>query len=44
MAFRGLDIIGETFGRLMAIRPLKERYGSNVVWLCRCSCGRTHRA
>lgn len=35
-----LDLRGQKFGRLTAIRPTKKRFKSNVVWLCRCSCGK----
>lgn len=35
-----IDIAGECYGRLTAVRALEERdqIGS-VVWLCRCVCG-----
>ena len=34
------DLSGKQFGRLTAIRPTEKRHGSNIVWLCRCSCGK----
>jgi hypothetical protein len=37
-----LDLTGQTFGRLTAVRPVgrAHRY---VLWECRCSCGATAR-
>lgn len=35
---RSLDITGETFGRLTAIRP-HSKNGGGILWLCKCSCG-----
>ncbi len=35
---RSLDITGQTFGRLTAIRP-NGKQGKHVLWLCRCDCG-----
>ena len=37
---RAGDIRGRQFGRLTAIEPLEERYHGNVLWRCRCSCGK----
>ena len=39
------DISGMRFGRLVAIRPTKER-GSrgSTVWLCKCDCGKETKA
>ncbi len=36
-----VDITGQRFGRLIALRPTKNRssYGA-VVWECRCDCGK----
>lgn len=34
------DLAGKRFGRLVALEPTDRRSGSNVVWLCRCDCGR----
>ena len=36
-----LDLIGQRFGRLIAIEPTNLRSNKNVVWLCRCDCGNT---
>jgi hypothetical protein len=34
------DLTGQSFGRLVAIEPTKERvHNGNVVWRCVCSCG-----
>lgn len=38
---RGKDIAGQRFGRLTALYPLEQRSKKrNVVWHCRCECGR----
>ena len=34
------DLRGQTFGRLRAISPTKERVDGCVVWECECSCGK----
>ena len=34
-----LDLAGQRFGRLTAIRPTEERKHTSVIWLCRCDCG-----
>ena len=34
------DLTGKRFGRQIALRPCgKNKYG-NVLWLCKCDCGR----
>ena len=33
------DLTGQRFGRLVAVKPLKERRGRCVVWKCQCDCG-----
>jgi hypothetical protein len=38
-----LKITGQTFGRLTAIRPTKERKDAKVIWLFQCACGNTFR-
>ena len=38
MANRRLDLTGQRFGRLTAIRPTDERQRVSVVWECRCDC------
>lgn len=35
-----MDISGQRFGRLVALEPTEKRSGSNVIWLCRCDCGK----
>jgi hypothetical protein len=42
MPRRPLDLTGQTFGRLTAMRPVGRVRGS-VLWECRCSCGATVR-
>lgn len=35
-----LDLTGQKFGKLTAIRPLSKRTEyRNVIWLCECDCG-----
>ena len=35
------DITGQRFGRLVAIKPIEERYkDGSVLWLCKCDCGK----
>lgn len=34
-----LELTGQRFGRLIAIKNLNERKGRYVVWLCECDCG-----
>lgn len=36
---RKLDIEGQRFGRLVAIRPTEERKNKYVIWECQCDCG-----
>lgn len=35
-----IDITGNRFGRLVAIRPTEERLGNSIKWLCKCDCGK----
>lgn len=37
----GIDLSGQKFGRLMAIRRIGTKRRS-ALWLCECSCGNTH--
>ncbi len=34
------DLTGQRFGRLVALERTGEKKGSNLVWRCRCDCGR----
>ena len=36
-----LDLAGQRFGRLTAVRPTEERLNRQVVWECKCDCGNT---
>lgn len=38
---QSLNLTGQRFGRLVAIRPLEERINTNIVWECKCDCGNT---
>ena len=33
------ELTGKRFGKLLALRPTKERRSGNVVWECKCDCG-----
>lgn len=35
------DLTNKRFGKLIAIRPTKERLDTSVIWECNCDCGRT---
>lgn len=37
-----IDIAGQKFNRLMAIRPVESKHGE-IVWECKCDCGNTVR-
>lgn len=36
---RAINITGQKFGRLTAIKPCGKTSGGNVLWLCECDCG-----
>ena len=36
-----MDLTGQRFGELTAIRPTEERQHKNVIWECKCDCGNT---
>lgn len=36
---RALNIAGERFGRLVAIKPVDHNSVDGYIWLCRCDCG-----
>ena len=36
---QAIDITGERYGRLIAIRRLDRRRNGHTVWLCKCDCG-----
>ena len=38
---RRIDITGQRFGRLIAVRPTDKRYRTNIIWECKCDCGNT---
>ncbi len=38
---RASDLTGQRFGKLVAVRPTRERNGNNsVIWECLCDCGK----
>ena len=36
-----IDLTGQRFGKLTAIRPTENRKRGSIVWECRCDCGGT---
>ena len=34
-----IDISGQKFNRLTAIKPVRKYKSGNTIWLCRCDCG-----
>jgi hypothetical protein len=44
LGLHSIDIAGQKFGRLTALRPVgrqkQKHYGSTIIWLCHCDCGR----
>lgn len=36
-----IDISNQRFGRLIAIEPLSERKNRQIVWKCKCDCGKS---
>jgi hypothetical protein len=36
---RRVDLTGQEFGRLRALRPTGRSKGKRVIWLCACACG-----
>lgn len=39
-----IDISGQRFGKLVAIKPTEKRVNRFVVWECKCDCGNVHYA
>lgn len=39
-----VDLTGQVFGDLTAIKPTDKRQIKSVVWLCKCKCGNYHLA
>lgn len=39
-----VDITGQRFGKLVALRPTEERKHGGVVWECQCDCGNIVKA
>lgn len=37
-----IDISGQRFGHLVAIKPTGKRFRGYVIWECKCDCGNTH--
>lgn len=34
-----IDLTNQKFGKLTALEPTNKRFGSSVVWKCKCDCG-----
>jgi 5-methylcytosine-specific restriction endonuclease McrA len=34
-----IDLTGQNFGKLVAIKPIDKRKNGKIVWECRCECG-----
>jgi hypothetical protein len=43
MPYYTVDVTGQKFGRLTAVSRVGSR-NRDSIWLCRCDCGRSHRA
>jgi len=41
---RAIDITGEKFGRLLAVRSTSQRCQGQVIWNCICDCGKETKA
>ena len=41
---KAIDITKQRFGRLVAIRPAGKAPSGDILWLCKCDCGRKHKA
>lgn len=39
-AVHAMNLTGTVFGRLTALYPTDKRVNSNIVWHCKCSCGK----
>lgn len=37
--YRGKDVAGQRFGRLVAIEPVGKTSVGNIIWRCKCDCG-----
>ena len=36
-----VDLTGQRFGQLIAVRPTSKRQKGCIVWECKCDCGKT---
>ncbi len=39
MSAKRIDLIGQRFGRLVALEPISKRDFRCIVWKCKCDCG-----
>ena len=40
MHFNAKDIVGQRFGKLVAIEPTLKRSSGGIIWKCKCDCGK----
>ena len=38
--YKDLDIAGQRYGKLTALRPTEQREKNSLIWECRCDCGK----
>lgn len=43
MKFKGIDLAGKRFGKLLAVRVSGRIYAGQWAWECKCDCGQTTR-
>lgn len=39
-----VNLTGQRFGKLTAIKPTDKRQNKSIVWICKCDCGNLHLA
>ncbi len=44
MKFKMIDLTGNWYGRLIALKPVGKNKHDNYLWICICKCGKTHTA
>lgn len=43
MGTHALDLTGQRFGKLIAIKIIERDKNRQIVWLCKCDCGKDHK-
>jgi hypothetical protein len=41
MMAKALELAGQRFGRLVAVQPVEKRINNQVIWECKCDCGKS---